>query len=482
MGEQSNEPKRRRKRNEGGLFQKHGYWIDKTTGEKHAYTYWQATKELSQEDLPPGVTRRRITGNGATQKEALARCKANERKYLRHETPPEIRKAGAAKGPTLDEWFETWYSQLYSTVVSETVKARYRGHYEKHIQQELGSKRVTEITYEDCRKLFLGTLPDKRKMRNGEPTEERLLGPSAIGNIRKVLNNCMNAALNQGIIGKNPVKRVKTEKVIRTEKPSEVLANGQRLRKLFETELDRNTYEHYCLRFLSMLGLRQSEKLGLCWSSFDNLSGLTGAPEMTIDRQLDRHIDGSGWYIKHVVKNNGDPRTIPLFEPFLTVVRDYRIKWDEMSKQPGWNPPKGFEDALFLWPDGSPITARQDTVLWHKLLDEHEIPYFRSHQIRHITATWLADNPNVPVESVAALLGHESTAMTAWYARITQTQTGRAVQSLGASFPTLTEDAHETGLDRLIDGAQPASALLQKLLWAQEDQARKEKSKSKRKS
>jgi integrase len=479
MGEQSQPRKRRRNRNSGGLFEKNAYWVDKTTGEKNPYKYWQATKELSGDDLPEGATRRRITGSGATKSEALARLDANLRKYLKQDKAPEIRKAGAAKGPTLDEWFETWYSQLYSTVVSETVKARYRGHYENHIKTELGAKRLIEITAEDCRKLFLGTLPDKRKERDGQSTEERLLGASAIGNVRKVLNNCLNSALNQGLIGKNPVKQVKTEKARKSERASDVLANGERLRRLFETELDRRSYEHYCLRFLSMLGLRQSEKLGLCWSSFDNLDGLSGQPEMTIDRQLDRHVDGSGWYIKHVLKNNSEPRTIPLFEPFLTVIREYRIKWDEMSQAPGWDPPSGFEDALFLWPTGKPITARQDTVLWHQLLDEHDIPYFRSHQIRHITATWLADNPNVPVESVAALLGHESTAMTAWYARITQTQTARAVQSLGQSFPALTEDAQASGMDRVTEGGIPASALLQKLKWAAEDEERKRSSKRK---
>lgn len=473
MGEEQKQRKRRRPRNSGGLFQKTGYWKD-LDGVPQKYTYWQATKELSGQDLPPGVERRRITGSGATKTEATARLEANVRRYLLGGTPAPIRKAGKARGHTLSEWFHLWHGGLYEVDVGKTVQARYKGFFQNHIEPHLGNCYLAEITGDDIKRLFKETLPAKRKIKDGLVTDEPLLSNASLLNIRKVFNIFMAEAHNRGLIAFNPVKQMKAPKVRKSETSYEVVANGERLRRLFEEELDRFNYPHFAQFFLMMLGLRQSERLGLSWGNFRNL-GTGGQTTLTIDRQIDRHLDGSGWYIRMRTKS-GEPRTIPLFEPFLQVIRDYRIQWEATTNAPGFEPAKGFERHLFIWEDGKPITPRQDTREWHRLLKEHNIDYFRAHQARHITATWLADNPNVPIESVQAILGHDSESMAYWYARITEKQTSRAVQGLGENFPSLTAETKATGFDRASKKGIPAAALLQKLRWEAEEQQRRKDS------
>lgn len=56
----------RRARNDGGLYEKHTTRLDPRTGKSVPYSYWQASRDVAPEHLPPGVERKRITGTGPT--------------------------------------------------------------------------------------------------------------------------------------------------------------------------------------------------------------------------------------------------------------------------------------------------------------------------------------------------------------------------------------------------------------------------------
>ena len=62
--------KKRRPKNSGGMRKKVGYYLDSGSGEKLPYTFYQASREVPLEKLPKGITRKRITGNGATPSHA----------------------------------------------------------------------------------------------------------------------------------------------------------------------------------------------------------------------------------------------------------------------------------------------------------------------------------------------------------------------------------------------------------------------------
>ena len=115
----------------------------------------------------------------------------------------------------------------------------------------------------------------------------------------------------------------------------------------------------------------------------------------------------------------GNPRTIPIPEPFLTALRQHKRKMDEWKKAPKWKPQPEFADLVFLNEDGSLIKHNQDNLDWHAVLNHYRFNYWRAHLNRHITATLLADQqPPVSIGVVQSLLGNGE-AMTYYYARIT---------------------------------------------------------------
>ena len=87
-------------------------------------------------------------------------------------------------------------------------------------------------------------------------------------------------------------------------------------------------------------------------------------------------------------------------------------------------PPIGFENHVFLKPNGELITPNKDNDDWNDLLAQKKMPKFRGHLMRHATASMLADsNFDVSEMILKQLLGHDTTAMTYYYTRV---QIGRA--------------------------------------------------------
>lgn len=478
---QKEQPARnRREKNTGGLSQRTGRWLDKTSGEEVFYTYWQATKDIPKNELPEGVERRRISGNGSTKAEAQRRLSANVHKYQDRKKgkTPRRRRGRDVGSKTVSEWFKEWHEGLYADEVSLTVRTRYAQYFHSHVAPYIGDMDLRDLSGEDVRKLFHQTLVEKKKIRNGVETDEPLLGPASRLNILKTFNNCMNGAVSHGIIPLNPVNQVRRPRTQKPESSREVASNGARMKKLFGADLDRKEYPYFAQFLFQFLGLRQSERLGLTWDNVRDLGGTVpgfseGFPHIVIDQQIDRHIDGGGWYLKQGTKS-GEPREIPLFEPFLTVLREHKERMDYYKKSPSWRPPPIFARSVFLHPDGSPITPRQDTREWHKLLASHNIPYFRGHQTRHITATWLADDPSISMPVVRSIIGHDSEAMGYYYARTTALQVEQGMVGYGDRvFPQLSIEAHSDSLEtKSPDGKIKASSLLQQMKLKEEQDVR----------
>jgi integrase len=155
----------------------------------------------------------------------------------------------------------------------------------------------------------------------------------------------------------------------------------------------------------------------LSWSQVKNLG--KSNPRIIISQQLARYQDGSGWYLKRP-KTPESVREIPLVEPFLSALRDYKKTQDIYKQSSDWNPGEGFEDLVFLKPNGSLITQNQDNTDWHTMLTEYlgeDDPKWRGHLNRHITATLLAQN-GVSAAIARRILGHSSEAMTYYYTSI----------------------------------------------------------------
>jgi integrase len=425
------QPKARRERNSGGLFKKNGVWVDKTTGAKTSYTFWQATKDVGKKNLPEGVARKRISGNGKTKSEALQRLDANLSKFYKE---PVEKYGGKKKRPgpgrqTVSEWFAEWHEGLAYSNLSDIMQSKYEGNFRLHILPHIGHIYLDELTDARLALLFYEDLLVKMKVKNGVETKEPLLSSSARLNIYKALSVCLNYAVAKGRISRSPLALVNPPKLIKPK--DDVDARAEDARKLMSNLLTQK-HEDYCRFLFQFLGLRRSERLGLSWS---NIKGLeTDKPELVISQQIARHADGRGWYVKTSTKT-GNERTIVIPEPFLSALREHKKKQDEQKTTQEWKPEPEFADLVFLHANGAHITANRDNSDWKDLLKSEGFAYWRAHLNRHITATWLASQtPAVPMGTVRAILGHESEAIAYYYAKSGKQQQAEPMSRYGKSI------------------------------------------------
>lgn len=463
MGEHSE----RRKRHEGGLYRKQGVVTDKRTGEQTPYDYWQASRDVPAQFLPDGVARKRITGSGRTAKEARERLEANYATWLakRHETatrPASKRRHRHAL--TVAEWFGLWHEGLQYTEMTDTMRVKYAQLYRDHIDPTLGQVMLNELHADHIKVLLYDTLLRERqlppKKPGGSARTVKPLGASARKNVYRTLSVMLNDAVAKGRLTRSPLAGVKPPKITKPE--ADVVVLAEKALDLME-ELNEAKDPNYCRMLFQYLGLRQAERLGLTWSRISDLDGET--PVLVVDQQLARHekVDDDspkGYYIKPFTKTKKG-RKIVIPEPFLTVLREHRdtmrawqarwadehaewvvahaawqaeggVKRDE-PKEPGPRPE--FADLVFLREDGGLITPKQDTTDWHAVLGEHDLPYWRAHLNRHITATLLANlEPPPPEATVRAILGHETEAMMLYYTQIRTKTQREPMKAYGEAF------------------------------------------------
>lgn len=447
----------RRNRHEGGLYQKNGYLTDRRTGERRPYTYYQAAREVPAEYLPPGTSRKRITGSGRSAVEARRRLDANYAAWMAKQTgEPQVGPPKRLRGvKTVGEYFTEWLALRQYDGLSNVMRKKYAQHYRDHIGPYLGTTALTALTAVQIRFLLGDTLLHTRELPplkpGGKVRTIRPLGASARKNVYRTLSVMLNAAVADGLIPRSPLLSVKAPEVLQADEDVvELSAQAVALISEMQAAEDPN----YCRFLLQYLGLRQSERLGLTWSKVSDLDG--EVPMLLVSQQLARHErieddDPRGYYIKPFTKTKSN-RKIVIPEPFLTALREHRVRWLRWQEQwekdvaqweaeqpdsPRPGPLEHLSDLVFLQPNGAVTTPKKDTADWHAALSAHGLPYWRGHLNRHITATILANQePAVPESTVRSILGHKTEAMTLYYAQLDARKQQGPMSDYGQTFAT----------------------------------------------
>ena len=385
---------------------------------------WRAAKSITVLNPDTGKIKRvRITGTGPTQ--TIARERLEKHLERRKDSLAASEKSAKAGKTLYKDWFYQWHEKISPERVSDVVRLKYRRFGEMYLLPYIGDTYVEDLDSEDLRQLVDFTWPSITK-----PDGTPVLSQSARINVYKVLQMTLREAVRTKKINivQNPLDGVRPP--VRERK---ILSLGDKIGKTqgLIKWMVVNEHPDYCRMLFQWLGLRRSERLGLQWSAIKNLNGKE--PKLVISHQLARKADGSGYYLKKP-KTQSSIRTIPLEEPFLSALRDWKDTQDDYKKSPKWKTQEQFADLVFLTPTGGLITQNQDNDDWKKILQDYtgeDDPQWRGHLNRHICATLLAQHG--VKESVAKkILGHASEAMTSYYTSVTTESLREPLQSYGA--------------------------------------------------
>ncbi|MCZ4557921.1 site-specific integrase [Rhodococcus maanshanensis] len=394
---------------------------DKTTG------LWCAVITL-----PPGGDgkRKRVVLRAKSLKDAAA--KRRERmKELEKGLNPTSSKA------TVESWLDYWLDNIARRRVRPRTFAEYQSTIRRNIVPFIGAHRLDKLQPAHVREMHKMILAAGKSSRTAEKSHN-------------ILSKSLSDAIRDGHVARNVCEHVDKPKVTPTSRGA-LTADQARI-------LLRHAAKHadpMASRWAAalMLGGRQGELIGLQWDRVDLERGLVDF-EWQLQRIPYRHGCGEAdagkfpcgkaanrpatcprrefnvepWFkyqqLHHSLcltepKTSKSIRVVPLPDPLVAILREYRKSW-----QP--NP----HNLVWTSEAGLPIGPREDYEAWDDALSSAELPDVPLHAARHTTATLLLE-AGVDIHIISQILGHSAILTTQGYAHVDQTL---ARQALGTTF------------------------------------------------
>ena len=221
---------------------------------------------------------------------------------------------------------------------------------------------------------------------------------SSIKIVSAILNGCLQQAMKNGLIERNPVKLAELPRQTGTKKERTAMTKEQQ--DLFMKYAE----ESYLYHFFSVMlrtGMRKGEMQGLKYSDIDKKQNV-----IHVRRTL-KYIEGKG-YFEDTPKTRTSTRDIPLTAAITEHIEAQRNYWGFKVVR--------MDQYLFCNENGDPISRERiqgeiDRIIKRIKSDGYDFPRITSHVFRHTFAT-RAIEAGMPPQVLKTILGHSSLAMT----------------------------------------------------------------------
>lgn len=362
--------------------------------------------------------RRRITVTGRTEIEARRKLRDKRKAH-------ESGDLGTSSRTTVKTWGDAWLKQKATELRPKGYNAA-AACVNVWITPTIGKKRLSDLTPADVRAVTSAVRAKGNKA-------------STANGVQRTLFNMLRDAMVEGHTVPPRVLLVKAPSI--PESDRRPLTVEESLAALeVASHLPHGTRWVFAL----LHGMRQGECLGTTWDCIDLDAGvLTVAWQLQRFSYVDVKDKSKGFKVpldlnyRHLYKSwhltppksKAGFREIPLLPPVV----DALLAWKEIAPENPWG---------LVWPNaaGRPADSREDLEEWHAIQATAGIGhpagrYYHVHECRNVTATELR-RANVNDNTLTALMGHASVAMTDRYAR----------SDIAAKRAALTQVARQLGI------------------------------------
>ena len=308
---------------------------------------------------------------------------------------------------TLKDYILRWQEVYDKNQSRPTTYATHSYIFKNHILPGLGEIQLSELTVEQ-----VGDFLEERRRFGGhrpESPEYPGLGEHTMRHIHRLLQQCLDQAIRDGLIADNPARK------FHYPKPKKVSANVLTASEV-EDYLDVAERLGHLPMFLLALtaGLRQGELIALKWSDLD-------MKERTLTITEKRSVER-----REMVEYGDETRTISLTQEAVELL------CLEHAKHPS-------SPLMFMRPAAKkpylPQTVRR---LHNEIIKEAGLDHIRFADLRHTFAT-MALSSGVDVKTLSSMLGHYSAGFTLdTYTHITNDMQRGAAEKIGGSMETAT--------------------------------------------
>ena len=277
--------------------------------------------------------------------------------------------------------FSTWAKKWLETYKKGTVKEHtylftYKSNVEKYLIPYFGKAHLTDIKQVDIQNYF-----NTVKKENGEP-----LAKATLDMQRMILKSIFDAAIDNDLCYKNPVKNIKYQRV--SDKAEKHVWTKEQAQAAEE-------YSKHCMRLDIVVylntGIRRSELLGLKWSDIDFENNI-----MHIQRAI---VQTKGKVVIDKPKSKTSDRYIPFSEEFAKYLKKFQSDNEYVLGTNGYMSPGTYSGKYF-------------PRFMKELSEMTGVPELSPHELRHTYGT-LKREEGVDIYTIQRVMGHSDISVTA---------------------------------------------------------------------
>lgn len=307
---------------------------------------------------------------------------------------------------TFSEWHEKFLDDIRLTYKHGTVM-QYDGDLKKWLPMGFGDKKLKDFSKSDIHKLIFETLP----ANDATPNLQR--------KTRRTLARIFEAAVEEGLITRNPCKGIK----VKVPPPEKLVLNHDEVLKLLEQAraMEHQFYYHWCLVLFS--GLRNGELYGLRWADIDLTTG-----NITVKSQW-TNKDGY-----HSTKSNR-ARVVPISDNLRTVLLELKSLGPFSENLTGLNGNNQFFDDLVL-PRLSEWKHGEQARITKRFCKSIGITEVKFHDLR---ATFITNalTQGASLPQIMSIVGHSRTSTTDEYLRLAGVDVKGVTDKVSYKLPDL---------------------------------------------
>ena len=277
---------------------------------------------------------------------------------------------------TFEKWANKWLDTYKKGVVKDhTYFFTYKSNIDKYLVPYFGKAHIADIQQIDIQKYF-----NTIKSASGEP-----LAKSTLEKHKLILKSMFDAAIDNDLCYKNPVKNIKFQHI--SESVKKKVWTSEQAKKAEE-------YARKCLRLDIVIylntGIRRSELLGLKWTDID-----FDANTLHIQRAV---VQTKGNIVIDRPKSATSDRIIPFSENFGKYLKKFRSDNEYVIGIDGIMSPSSY--------------AKDFSDFMKKMNAETGIPILTPHELRHTYGT-LKREAGVDIYTIQKVMGHSDISITA---------------------------------------------------------------------
>ena len=323
------------------------------------------------------IDRRRVSFSGRTKQEVIDKMAAARTDYNRgnYIFDHDI---------TVSEWVSIWLDRKMRPKLSEQSLIRLEGLLKNHLLPSLGEFKLQDLTKPLLEQKYAEIFQNKE----GKAYKEKTYSHSTVNSLSASFKKCLQAAVDEGLLLKNPHEGVELHKL---RPPKKISAYTMQEHKKIIDFVRNNGQMYWIYYLLISTGMRFGEAAALTWEDVDFKNQTIRINKTSVE------LHGSP-YIQEHTKTSAGTRIIPVPDNVVKFLHEVKKSLDTELN---------YRNLVIPNTRYNITTAANTRRRWQRVCAILDIPYQGIHALRHTWAT-RALEAGIDVKTVSEMLGHKN--------------------------------------------------------------------------